>query len=101
MGPIAGRMLLELIECAADIVGIEVLLAAQGLDLRARGLGHDAEGRPMDVPPVVLAKGICQLHHAVRDVIDFWEDDGILHPALKAAGGLIRSGKFLGRTTPW
>ena len=101
MGPIAGRMLLEIIECAADIVGIEVLLAAQGLDLRVRGLGHDAEGRPKDVPPVDLAKGISQLHGTVREVIDFWDDDGILHPALKAAGGLIRSGKFLDRDTPW
>jgi len=101
MGPIAGRMLLELIECAADIVGIEVLLAAQGLDLRARGLGHDEEGAPMDVPPVVLAPGISDLHARVRGVVAFWEDDGILHPALKAAGHLVRSGEFLANPSSW
>jgi histidine ammonia-lyase len=101
MGPIAGRMLLELIECAADIVGIEVLLSAQGLDLRERGLGHDADGAPKDVPPVSLARGISQLHARVREVIDFWEDDGILHPALQAAGTLVRSGAFLDQQTGW
>ncbi len=101
MGPIAGRMLLELIECAADIVGIEVLLAAQGLDLRARGLGHDEDGAPMDVPPVELASRIAELHARVRTVIPFWEDDGVLHPALKAAGSLVRGGEFLGSPARW
>ena len=101
MGPIAGRMLLELIECAADIVGIEVLLAAQGLDLRTRGLGHDEDGVPMDVPPVRLAPRIAELQARVREVILFWEDDGVLHPALQAAGTLVRGGQFLGMPAPW
>jgi histidine ammonia-lyase len=101
MGPIAGRMLLELIECAADIIGIEALLAAQGLDLRVRGLGHDEDGRPVALPPVKLAPRIETLHERVRAVIGFWEDDEILHPALQAAGLLVRSGQFIDQASDW
>jgi len=101
MGPIAGRMLLEILECVADIVGIEVLLAAQGLDLRARGMGHDEEGAPMKVDPIELAPGISSLHQRVRALIPFWEDDDVLHPALQAAGALVRDGTLLGKPSPW
>ena len=101
MGPIAESMLLELLECAADIVGIEVLLAAQALDLRMRGIAFDAEGAPLAVEPVEVAPAIATLHSRVRDVIPYWEDDDVLHPCLAAAGKMVRGGTVLGESKPW
>ena len=101
MGPIAARMLLELLECAADIVGIEVLLAAQALDLRMRGIAFDAEGAQLTVEPVEVAPAIATLHSRVRDVIPYWEDDDVLHPCLAAAGKMVRGGAILGESKPW
>ena len=101
MGPIAARMLLELIECAADIVGIELLLAAQALDLRVRGLAFDSNGAPLEAEPVVLAPAIQDLHQRVRAEIPYWEDDDVLHPCLVAGGQLVRTGGILGDDLPW
>ena len=67
MGPIAARMLLELLECAADIVGIEVLLAAQALDLRMRGIALTPKVGKSAVEPVNVAPAIATLHARVRE----------------------------------
>lgn len=101
MGPISARMLLESLECVADIVGIELLLAAQALDLRMRGIAFDADGAPMEVSAITLAPRVAELHARVRARIDYWEDDGVLHPALEAGGQLVRTGEILGKASPW
>jgi histidine ammonia-lyase len=101
MGPISARMLLEMVECVADIVGIEILVAAQALDLRMRGIGFDASGASIAAKPVTLAPAIAQTHQRIRAHIDYWADDGLLHPALEAAGTLVRSGKIIENTGPW
>ncbi|MAY80767.1 MAG: histidine ammonia-lyase [Deltaproteobacteria bacterium] len=101
MGPIAARMLLETLECVADIVAIEVLLAAQALDLRMRGVSFDADGNQQQVAAVTPSPRIAELHSRVRNRIAYWEDDEVLHPTLYAAGQLVRTGEFLGQTTPW
>ena len=101
MGPIAARMLLSMLECVADIVGIEVLLAAQALDLRVRGIAFDGDGEAIEAERITLAPEIQTLHERVRNRIDYWEDDQVLHPVLNAAGNLVRSGELLGTEGPW
>ncbi len=101
MGPIAARMLLEATECVADILGIEVLLASQALDLRMRGVGCDALGEAVSLPPVQLAPRIADIHGRVRCVINYWEDDELMHPALLAAGHLVRSGGLMADSDTW
>ena len=101
MGPIAARTLLEMIECVADIVGIEVLLAAQALDLRMKGMAFDGAGERIQAEPIQVAPKIAELHQRVRLKIPYWSDDEVLHPCLKAAGTLVRSGEFLGQPHPW
>jgi histidine ammonia-lyase len=96
MGPIAGRLTLRVLECVADIVGIEALLAAQALDFRRRGLSFPA-GVRTEGPPPTLAPGIDAARAAVRGVTAYWDDDQILHPALAAVGALVRSGGLAGR----
>ena len=92
MGTIAARMALRSIECLADIVGIELLLAAQGLDLRMRGLAWDEDGVSMPAEPIVPAPKIAALHARIREDVPYWEDDGLLHPAIESMGRLVRSG---------
>ena len=101
MGPIAARRALELLECLADIIGIEALLAAQGLDLRARGRACGPDGQPLPVQPVAPPPGIARPLAAVRAVIPFWEDDGVMHPVLTAAGALVRAGGLGSETSGW
>jgi histidine ammonia-lyase len=101
MGPISARMLLELVECVADVLGIEVLLAAQALDLRVRGIAVDAMGKACDAPRAQIAPGIEKLHRTVRTVIPYWEDDAVLHPLLAAASALVRRGAIVGDDAPW
>jgi histidine ammonia-lyase len=99
MGPIAGRLTLRVLECAADIVAIEALLAAQALDLRRRGRSIGAPGEGV---PASLAPGVETARLAVREVTPFWEDDQILHPAIAAVGSLVRAGRLHGAAgEPW
>jgi len=99
MGPIAGRLTLRVLECAADIVGIEATLAAQALDFRREGLGFP-RGLRTEGPAVTLAPGVAHAHGAVRAVIDRWVDDAVMHPVLVRAGRLIRSGGLLASPAP-
>ena len=101
MGPIAARRALDAVECLADIVGIEVLLAAQGLDLRSRGRAWGQGGEPLAVDPVAPPPALSALRDALREQVAFWEDDGVLQPALAASGRLVRSGALTGAPSGW
>ncbi|MEC8424811.1 MAG: aromatic amino acid ammonia-lyase [Myxococcota bacterium] len=101
MGTIAGRMALRILECVADIVGIEALLASQALDLRERGFAVDDAGAPVEAAAVHIADGPAAMRDEVRGVVPFWEDDQVMHPALAAVGGLVRHGGLLGDEAPW
>jgi histidine ammonia-lyase len=80
------------LECAADIVGIEAILAAQALDFRKDGVSFTPEGARVVGPPVALAPGVDRAHRAVRAQVQRWTDDAVMHPVLVAAGRLVRSG---------
>ena len=91
MGPIAARLTLRVLECVADIVGIEVLLAAQAMDWRLRG-ETVREGEVVRGTPETFSPELMQLHARVRGVVGFWHDDQVMHPALQAVGRLVREG---------
>lgn len=103
MAPIAARTALEAAECCADIVGIELLLAAQALDLRKNGYAENSDGEAVSAEPLELAPAVQALWERVRGVVDYWADDGVLHPCLAAVGGLVRSGALLegDERAPW
>ncbi len=101
MGPIAARGALTIVECVADIVGIEALLAAQALDLRLSGRWWSEDGEVTTCASPPLAAGIEALLAKVREVAPAWEDDGVLHPLLEACGELVRSGELGGTARPW
>ena len=82
MAPIAARMTLEAVDCLHNIVSIELLLAAQGLDLRQRndGLKH---------PPKIQ-----ELLNSIRLNVPVWEDDTVLYPHINALSDMIREKAF-------
>ena len=80
MSPIAARKALELLECLADIIAIELLVGAQALDLRHQVDQYDA---PTD---------LLWLHQLIRKDVPFWKDDDVLHPAIRSLSTLVRNG---------
>jgi len=101
MGPIAARGALRILECVADVLAIEAILAAQALELRERGLAWDKDNTKVDAIPVTLAGEVRRLKDVVRAQIPFWEDDDVLHPLLQRSGGLVRAGAFTRAEGPW
>lgn len=78
MSPIAARHAEWVIRTAEQIVAIELLLAAQALDIRST--------RPGD--------GVKACHNAIRGVVPVMVEDRILSEDIKALVGLIRTSKL-------
>lgn len=93
MGPIAGQLTLRLLECAADIVGIEALFAAQALEFRRAGVRFHGGTRTVE-PPMAGAPAVEAARAGVREVVPFWEDDQVLEPCLSAMSALVRAGRL-------
>jgi histidine ammonia-lyase len=79
MATFAARRLAEMAENAAAIVGIELLGAAQGIDLR----------RPLRSSPALEAAW-----ERVRAVAAPWDQDRTMAPDIAAAKALVRAGVF-------
>ena len=88
MAPIAARHTLEILECLADIVAIELLLAAQALDLR------------MQTDHLPLPQPIAEIHAQIRTKVQFWSDDQVLHPDVRILGQMVRQG-ITGTSSSW
>ncbi len=85
MGPIAARSALEVLDRVADVVAIELLCGAQGLDFRMSGY----EGEPQQP-----GAGTRSVYDRVRERVKRWDDDQVLHPDLVAMGRAVREGVF-------
>ena len=92
MGPIAARTCLKLLENVADVVAIEALVAAQALDFRSAGVRFEPSGERIQDEPVALAASVAEAHALIRSALPHWETDRVLHPELRAAGRIVRSG---------
>jgi len=79
MATFAARRLQEMADNTAGIVAIELLAAAQGLDLRA----------PLKSSPALEAAKA-----ALRQSVAFWDQDRAMYPDIAAAKALVQSGKL-------
>jgi histidine ammonia-lyase len=79
MATFAARRLQEMAENTAGIVAIELLAAAQGIDLRA----------PLKSSPALEAAKA-----ALRQSVAFWDQDRAMYPDIAAAKALVQSGKL-------
>ena len=76
---------LQVIEIVERIVAIELLVAAQGVDLRREQLGAAAQ----------LGKGTAAAYTCLRERVPFLEHDVFLAPHIEAATDLVTSGAFV------
>jgi histidine ammonia-lyase len=107
MSPNAGRHAREVIWNVQQIVGIEILCAAQALDFRREGKAyvHGCEdGRAVQEwrrvqGDATLGRGTAAAHDYIRDpergAIAHWDQDRIMHPELVRAATMVRSGEIV------
>ncbi|MBC6439783.1 MAG: histidine ammonia-lyase [Rhodospirillales bacterium] len=74
------RRLAAMNDNLAEIVAIELLGAAQGIDFR----------KPLKTSPPLAAA-----HGSIRDVAAFWDQDRLMAPDIAAVAGLVRDGETL------
>jgi histidine ammonia-lyase len=92
MGPAAAKTLGMVVDNLEQVLAIEVLVAAQGLEFRRDGLSFSPEGERIQGPTVELAPAIEQARSRVRDLVPRWTDDRVMHRDLEAVVGLVASG---------
>jgi histidine ammonia-lyase len=78
MGANAARHALEILENVRLVLAVELLTAAQAIDLRPEG-------------PVRLGRGTAAAHRCVRQAVSFLDHDRPLSPDIEALAGLISS----------
>ena len=96
MGPVAARTALDVVDLVSDVVAIELLAAAQGLDFRIAGEAVDDAGHVISAPPARPGAGSARVFAQVRARVRRWTDDQVLHPDLRALGDAVRAGAFVG-----
>ncbi|MBI2898319.1 MAG: histidine ammonia-lyase [Deltaproteobacteria bacterium] len=84
MGATAARKAIQVIEHVGLVLGIELMVAAQALDLRA---------------PLLPGRGVAAAHRAVRSVIARLEGDRVLAGDIAAAAELVSGGGLLAAVT--
>jgi histidine ammonia-lyase len=82
MGANAARHALEIVDNVRHIVAIELLSAAQGIDLRPEGEQK-------------LGRGTTAAYRAVRECVDYLPRDRPMTPDIEALTALIREGSLL------
>ncbi len=85
----AARHAREIIWNTARILGIELIAAAQGIDLRLKNLGRTVE---------MLGAGTRTAHASIRRDIAFLDRDRVLAPDIERAVRLIQSGELIVET---
>jgi histidine ammonia-lyase len=81
MGPVAGLKVLRVVELVHAVLAIELLTAAQALDLRGRA----------PVPP-----RLARVQKALRERVPFLHRDAVLAPLIAACARLLLDGDLLG-----
>ncbi len=84
MGPIAARRFLDVVENAERVVAIELMCAAQSIDLRA---------------PLTPGRGTTAAWQCIREAVTKLEEDRILYPEIEKVADLIRSGALEDRVS--
>lgn len=100
MAPISARTAHMVLENLAEIVAIEALVAAQGLDWRHEGVSFDGDGQRVQGPRGESSPGVQAAFDAVRTVVPRWTQDRVMHRDLEAIAALVRAGGLAGPVAP-
>ncbi len=90
----ASRRLIEMARNLAQIIGIELIVAAQGIDLRKDGFGLERLRQAGGHMRLATSPPLERVHAATRAVIPKLVEDRILAPDLKAAAALVANGSI-------
>ncbi|MFQ5583986.1 MAG: histidine ammonia-lyase [Calditrichia bacterium] len=90
MAPIAARKARQILDNVYKIIAIELLFAAQALDLRVRN-----EGIAQADCNKILGKGTCAAYSLIRNKVSFIEKDRPIYPDIENMIGLLKSGKVV------
>ena len=94
MGPVAARGAWNICHALADVLAIELMCGAQGLDFWLAGDGVDGQGRRIQSQPLQAGSGTLHTHGLVRERVTQWVEDRVLHPDLVTLGRAVRQGVF-------
>jgi len=81
-GPISGRQARRVLRNLEQILGIELMAAAQAIDFRKKNLGDEVQ----------LGQGAAPVYTLLRQHIPFIEQDAVMAPHMAKAAELIASG---------
>jgi len=105
MAPNAARHAREIIWNVQQIVGIEMLCAAQALDFRLAGTEYVERPHPTDrayrrrewqrAGTVRLGVGTRAAYDCLRASVGFWDQDRVMYPDLAKAAALVASGEVV------
>ena len=101
MGPIAARGALAIAEALADVLAIELICGAQGLEFHLAGEAVGRDGEVERRAPRQAAPATRAVYDAVRVLVAPWERDRALYPDLRAVGAAVRDGAFTSSPGPW
>ncbi len=82
-GPISGRQARRVLRNLEQILGIELMAAAQAIDFRKEALGHEVQ----------LGKGTAPVYDLIRQHIPFIAQDAVMAPHMAKAAELVASGQ--------
>ena len=82
-GPISGRQARRVLRNLEQILGIELMAAAQAIDFRKKSLGEEMR----------LGKGTAPVYQLIREHIPFIPQDAVMAPHMARAAELVASGE--------
>jgi histidine ammonia-lyase len=91
MAPIAARGALRVLAALSEVLSIELICGAQGLDFRLEGTAVEDDGVVHAVPPLKAGKGTMASYRFVRGVLPRWVEDRALMPDLHAMAEAVRA----------
>ncbi|MFO7815332.1 MAG: histidine ammonia-lyase [Halanaerobiales bacterium] len=83
MGSISARNLYKICDNVAQIIAIELITAAQAVDLRTKDPSND------------LGEGTLSVYHTIRKYVDYLKEDRILYPEVLKMKNIITSSGFI------
>ncbi len=89
MAPVAARKAWQILENVQKIVAIELLFAAQAIDLRLQEMGKAQH------PDAVLGTGTCAAYRKVREIVEPLTTDRPLYEDMEALTRLVAGGQLV------
>jgi histidine ammonia-lyase len=83
-----------ILDLLADVLAIELLCGAQGLDFHLAGESVGEDGEIVSVPSRKPGDRAKEVYEDVRSRVPRWQDDRVLHPDMAALGTAVRAGVF-------